>query len=148
MSEIIKSALVPHNSEEMLSLVNQVEAYPEFLKWCQKGFVQHRFDEGYEAGMLIKIKGIQVEFVTRNEVYREADQIRMHMALVSGPFRSLSGEWRFRQFPQLGSRVELQLRYEIRSQLLGQVFAKGFDQLASGLVNDFVSRAGDVYAQN
>jgi ribosome-associated toxin RatA of RatAB toxin-antitoxin module len=146
MSEIIKSALVPYDHEDMLSLVNQVEAYPKFLQWCQRGFVQHRFERGYEAGMLIKIKGIQVEFITRNEIHKEADLIRMDMALVSGPFKSLKGEWRFRQFPQMGSKVELQLRYEIKSQVIGKMFAKGFDQLASRLVSDFVNRAGEVYA--
>jgi len=146
MSEIVKSALVPYDSEQMLSLVNHVQAYPEFLQWCRRGFVQHQFENGYEAGMLIKIKGIQVEFVTRNEIIREAEITRMLMSLISGPFQSLSGEWRFLQFPELGSKVELQLSYEIRSQVIGKMFAKGFDQIAGRLVNDFVNRAGAVYA--
>ncbi len=140
--------MVPHQSTEMLQLVNQVDNYPEFLQWCKRGFIQQRFEGGYEAGMVIRIKGIQIEFVTRNEIIHHDDHISMPMTLVSGPFRKLSGQWRFHQYPSMGSKVELQLQYEIRSQLLGRMFAKGFDQIAGGLVNDFVQRAGEVYAKD
>ncbi len=148
MSEIIKSAIVPYNSVQMLSLVNDIEKYPEFLKWCKNGYIENSFEGGYAAGMTIKIKGVQVEFVTENKIIEDGDFISMYMSLISGPFRNLSGEWRFHQYPEFGSKVELQLQYEIKSQLLGRVFAKGFDQVASHLVNDFVNRAGVIYANN
>ena len=146
MAEIIKSAIVPHQSQQMLTLVNSVDDYPEFLKWCQKGYIKETFDQGYIAGMQIKIKGIEVEFVTRNEIQHDNDFINLYMSLVSGPFKQLSGQWQFHQFPEFGSKVELQLQYEVKSQLLGKIFSKGFDQLAAGMVNDFVNRAGVVYA--
>jgi len=148
MSEIIKSAIVPYDSDKMLSLVNDVVAYPKFLKWCVEGFIQHNKTDYYEAGMVIQIKGFQVEFVTRNEVLYDGDMTCLYMSLVKGPFKKLSGEWRFHQYPEFGSKVELQLQYEIKSQLLGKMFAKGFDQLATNLVNDFVNRAGVVYARS
>ena len=148
MAEIIKSALVPHDSMQMISLVNKVQLYPEFLKWCKKGFVEDEFEGGYVAGMLINIKGIEVEFTTINEIITEGDYTNIYMTLVNGPFKRLSGQWQFHQFPSFGSKVELQLQYEIKSQILGHMFAKGFDQLAASLVNDFVNRAGVVYAKD
>ncbi len=147
MAEIIKSAIVPHSNDQMLSLVNSIEDYPKFLKWCKKGFVKEKFDQGYVAGMQIRIKGIEVEFVTKNEIEYDNEFINLYMSLVSGPFRKLSGQWQFHQFPEFGSKVEFQLQYEVKSQLLGKLFSKGFDQLAAGLVNDFVNRAGVVYAK-
>ncbi len=147
MAEIIKSAIVPYTSQQMLDLVNQVELYPEFLQWCEKGFVKNTFDDGYVAGMLIKVSGIEVEFATRNTIEVDEDYINLMMSLESGPFKKLSGQWQFHQFPAFGSKVELQLQYEVKSQLLGKMFAKGFDQLAAGLVNDFVNRAGVLYAK-
>ena len=148
MSEIIKSAIVPHNRDQMLALVNDIEKYPEFLKWCRKGFIQDENKSGYAAGMLISIKGVQVEFVTQNEIIHEDNLSHLYMNLVSGPFKKLSGVWRFQQFPEFGSKVELQLQYEIKSQLISRVFAKGFGQIAAHLVNDFVNRAGVVYAKS
>jgi len=148
MAEIIKSAIVPHQSAQMLGLVNTVEDYPQFLQWCRKGFIKETFDSGYIAGMQIKIKGIEVEFITRNEIQHDNEFTNLFMTLVSGPFKQLSGQWQFHQFPEFGSKVELQLQYEVKSQLLGKIFAKGFDQLAARMVNDFVNRAGVIYAKS
>ena len=148
MAEIIKSAIVPHQSDQMLGLVNTVENYPEFLKWCQKGFIKEKFEGGYIAGMQIKLKGIEVEFVTKNEIQYDNEYINLYMTLVSGPFKQLSGQWQFHQFPKFGSKVELQLQYEVKSQLLGKLFSRGFDQLAASLVNDFVNRAGVIYGKS
>lgn len=145
MTEIIKSALVPHQAKDMLALVNDIEKYPEFLQWCRQGFIEREFAGGYTAGMVIKIKGVQVEFATENTIIEHAEQIRMDMQLVKGPFRKLNGLWVFTPFPEMGSKVELQLKYEVRSRLLGRVFARGFDQVAAQLVNEFVTRAGVVY---
>lgn len=146
MSEIIKSAIVPYASAQMLNLVNDIERYPEFLKWCKHGYVSERSDEQYVAGMKIKVSGIQVEFATKNSIERDGDLTIMYMSLVSGPFRRMTGEWHFLQFPEFGSKVELQLQYEVKSQMLGRMFTKSFDQIAGHLVNDFVTRAGVVYA--
>lgn len=148
MSEIIKSAIVPFSSNQMIELVNSVEKYPEFLRWCQHGYIEEQFSNGYVAGMVIRLKGIQVEFSTRNELVSLDELTTVDMSLVKGPFKKLSGQWRFLQFPSLGSKVELQLLYEVKSQVLGKMFAKGFDQLASRMVGDFVKRAGEVYATN
>ncbi len=146
MSEIIKSAIVPYDSDLMLKLVNDIENYPAFLKWCKRGYINEKTNDSYVAGLVISVKGIQVEFATQNTMVQNGKTIYMHMALVSGPFKKMTGQWRFQQFPELGSKVELQLQYEIKSQLLGRMFAKGFDQIAGHLVNDFVTRAGEIYA--
>lgn len=81
MVEIIKSAIVPHQSDQMLQLVNQVDQYPQFLKWCQKGYIQEQFAGGYIAGMLIRISGVEVEFATRNTIEYDGDYITMMMNL-------------------------------------------------------------------
>lgn len=146
MSEIIKSAIVPYNSDQMIHLVNDIERYPEFLKWCKKGYVTEQSNTQYTAGMVIKISGVQIEFSTKNIIEFDGNITTMYMSLVSGPFKKMTGEWHFHQFPEFGSKVELQLQYEVKSQLLGKMFAKGFDQIAGHLVNDFVTRAGVVYA--
>lgn len=146
MSEIIKSAIVPYNSDQMLNLVNDIERYPEFLKWCVDGYVREKSEFEYTAGMVIKVSGVQIEFSTKNTVEYYEEITSMYMNLVSGPFKKMTGEWHFYQFPEFGSKVELQLQYEIKSQLLGKMFAKSFDQIAGHLVNDFVTRAGVIYA--
>lgn len=146
MSEIIKSAIVPYSAHDMRQLVNNVPAYPEFLKWCERGFILDSFATGYEAGMQVKIKGVRVEFSTINTLIDHSDFLAVAMTLSNGPFRKLHGYWRFTQLSEQGSKVQLELCYEIKSKLIGRMFARGFDQVASQLVSDFVSRAGNIYA--
>ena len=129
-------------------VVNDLEKYPEFLKWCKSSFINEKNSQSYVAGMVISISGIQIEFSTQNTITYEGETIVMDMALMSGPFKKMSGQWRFKQFAELGSKVELQLTYEVKSKLLGRMFTKGFDQIASQLVNDFVKRAQEIYVKN
>jgi len=145
MSEIKKTAIVPYSNQQMLELVNDVSAYPEFLKWCRRGYVLSSDEQHYTAGMVIKIKGVQIEFQTANTIATDGDNITLTMNLLKGPFRNLTGVWEFSGFSAQGCKVSLHMSYEIRSQLLGRLFAKGFDQIAGQMVTDFVRRAGDVY---
>jgi len=146
MTEIIKSAIVPYTAHDMRQLVNNVPAYPEFLKWCEHGYILDTFATGYEAGMQVKLKGIRVDFSTINTLIDDMDFLAVAMTLSKGPFRKLQGYWRFIQLSEMGSKVQLELSYEIKSKMIGRMFAKGFDQVASQMVSDFVRRAGDVYA--
>ncbi|KAA3648595.1 MAG: ubiquinone-binding protein, partial [Proteobacteria bacterium] len=104
------------------------------------------FATGYQAGMQVNIKGVRVDFSTVNTLIDHSEFLAVAMTLAEGPFKKLQGYWRFIQLSELGSKVQLELSYEIKSKLIGRIFAKGFDQVASQLVSDFVSRAGEVYA--
>jgi len=42
MRRVSRSALVPYSAEEMFALVEDVEAYPEFLPWCNEVEVHSR----------------------------------------------------------------------------------------------------------
>jgi ribosome-associated toxin RatA of RatAB toxin-antitoxin module len=63
------------------------------------------------------------------------------MKLVSGPFRSLEGSWRFTALSEKACKVELNLRYEFASALLGKVVGAVFDEIANSLVDAFARRA-------
>ena len=149
MTEIIKSAIVPYSAFDMRYLVNDVPSYPEFLKWCEHGYILNTFATGYEAGMQVNIKGIRVDFSTVNTLIdHNSHQLEVAMTLLKGPFQNLQGFWRFTQLSELGSKVELELKYQVKSKLIGRMFAKGFDQVAAQMVSDFVVRAGNLYAKS
>jgi ribosome-associated toxin RatA of RatAB toxin-antitoxin module len=67
------------------------------------------------------------------------------MALVSGPFSRLDGEWQFTDSPSGGADIELLLDYEISHSPLGFVLAKAFEEIASSQMTAFVRRADEVY---
>ena len=63
------------------------------------------------------------------------------MQLVEGPFKQLSGEWRFAPIGEVGCKVSLVLEFETDNRLLGPLFARGFKVLADRMVDDFVRAA-------
>jgi ribosome-associated toxin RatA of RatAB toxin-antitoxin module len=63
------------------------------------------------------------------------------MELIKGPFSKLDGVWQFHPLGDVGSRVELDLRYDFSSRTLGAVVGPVFDRIASSLVDAFVKRA-------
>jgi len=145
--KVQKSALVLYSADLMYELVNRVDAYPEFLPWCGGAQVFEESEDSMVAEIVIDFKGVRQSFKTANELIRPIDStpgiIKLH--LVDGPFKSLSGEWRFYGLGGLGSRVEFDLDYEFSSVVLAKLLSPVFDRIAETLVDSFVARAEAVH---
>ena len=138
MREIHRSALIPYPAEEMFRLVNDVESYPHFLPWCRDARIKTINDTTIEAELEFAKSGLHRRFATCNHL-EPGKAIRME--LVRGPFRELSGCWRFQQLGLGGSKVILDLRFQFASRLLEAVFAPIFSEVMNSLVDAFVERA-------
>ena len=55
MATIERSALVPYTAEQMFQLINRVERYPDFLRWCVDGAVLDETEKGMHASITIKV---------------------------------------------------------------------------------------------
>ena len=140
MSIVGRSALVNHSAQQMFALVGEVEAYPEFLPWCDKALVSDRRPGRTVATLRINFHGLKEEFTTEN---RDWPHDRIDMKLVSGPFRSLEGGWRFIPLSESACKVELNLSYEFASPLLDKLIGAVFDEIANSLVDAFAHRADE-----
>jgi ribosome-associated toxin RatA of RatAB toxin-antitoxin module len=142
LREIHRSALVPYAAEEMFSLVNDVESYPDFLPWCRSAEAHKLGENEVEAALEFSRGGLHRRFSTRNRL-EPGQAIRMELA--SGPFRMLEGDWTFRPLAESGCKVALDLRFEFASRLLEAVFAPVFAEMMNSLVDAFVERAHGLY---
>jgi ribosome-associated toxin RatA of RatAB toxin-antitoxin module len=142
MPRIRRRAHVQYTAQQMFDLVNDVEAYPKFLHWCAGARVESAGESHIEATLDIGIAGLHKSFRTRNTLERPK---RITMALVSGPFNRLDGEWQFTDSPSGGADIELSLDYEISHSPLGFVLAKAFEEVARSQMSAFVRRADEVY---
>lgn len=140
--DIARSALVTYSPLDMYRLVHDVEAYPEFLNWCTGAEVHESDPELQVASLDILVGGVAQRFTTRNRLERGE---RLVMGLVDGPFRSLSGEWRFEPLGDAGSKISLALTFEVSSRLMKGAFSRGFARVADRLVRDFSERADALY---
>ena len=142
--EITRTALVPHPALDMFRLVRDVPSYPDFLSWCTRSELHEQSPEHQLASLEVKVSGVTQTFTTRNRL--ETGQ-RLTMSLVEGPFRTLSGEWRFLQLGADGSKITLALEFDFSSRVLSSAFRRGFTHIADRLVSDFCARADVVYGR-
>ena len=142
MQVVERSALVRYTAAQMFALVNDVRRYPEFLPWCVGASV-HELSATERSATLKMARGVlQAEFTTRNLL--TADSL-IQMQLTSGPFRDLSGEWRFDAIGERGSRVNFRVEFEFKNRLTAAAFNAVFESLCGGIVDAFARRAHEVY---
>jgi ribosome-associated toxin RatA of RatAB toxin-antitoxin module len=126
----------------MFVLVDEVEAYPDFLPWCNSAVVDSRSDNIVEATLELQKGSVSKTFTTRN-VNREFESI--DLALVRGPFKHLSGGWRFKDLGEAGSKVSLDMEFEFKSRVVDVVFGSFFEETCNALVDAFSKRAAVIY---
>ncbi len=141
MKHVVRSILVPHSATKMYDLVNDVPSYPQFLPWCGGGRITEQSDTHMQAAVDIAYLGVRQTFTTRNTL--QANQ-RIDMALVSGPFSKLTGQWRFTPLRDAGCKVEFELSYAFEG-IIGTVVAPVFDRIAASFVDAFVRRADELH---
>ena len=137
MTRLERNALLPFPAAAVCALVNDVERYPEFLKWCAEARVLEVAGNETTAALTLKGLGLTERLVTRNRV---EDGPRIALSLVQGPFRRLQGFWTFTPLGN-GCRIDLQLEFELRSGLLQRVGAPLLRRAADLLVDAFGDRA-------
>ena len=141
MPQIEKSALVMYSTQEMFTLVNDVDAYPEFLPNCSDSKVIESNQHDMVASLEISKAGLKKWFTTRNSF--EGSQVKMQ--LVDGPFKSLYGYWEFTELDDQACKVKLKLDFEFANKLVELAFGKIFNEVAKNMVTAFTQRAKTVY---
>ena len=137
-----KTVLVGHSAQQMFALVEEVEAYPQFLPWCSDAKVIHRDETHIRATIYINYHGVKHSFTTENaKTPPEAMTIR----LVEGPFKVLDGQWRFKALSADACKIEFCLSYEFSSWILEKLVGPVFSYIANTMVDAFVQRADKVY---
>lgn len=126
----------------MFALINDIEAYPEYMDGCQSAAVLNRGEGWLEARLSLGLGGMSQSFVTRNQLL--APQ-KMTMELVDGPFRDFSGEWRFTECASRGCTVTLELEFSLKNPLLAFAVNKMFEQMAGAQVKAVCRRAEAIY---
>ncbi len=140
--KIHKSALICYRADLVFELVDDIEAYPEFLPWCRTSRVLRREGDVVEAELEIARGAFRQIFATRN-FNRPGREI--HMTLLRGPFSHLEGTWRFQPLRENASKITLDLEFEISSRLGSMAFGAVFNQICETLVSAFTQRAKVLY---
>jgi len=142
LKRIERSALVTYSDRHMFDLVNDIEAYPNFMNGCVGAQVLERTDEEVIARLDLSRMGFRHSFTTRNRL--EAPAL-MTMELVEGPFVNLLGEWTFKALSPSASKVGFAVEFELDNKLVSGAVGKVFEQVANEMVDGICNRARHLY---
>jgi len=138
MHNIHKSAIVLHPAQKMFQLVDSVENYPQFLPWCGSTQIIERNNDKTIASIEINYKGIRQTFTTENTKRQNQEMI---IKLIDGPFKSLSGQWIFKNLDKDSCQIELKLEYEFSNVILEKLISPVFNMIANTFIDEFIKEA-------
>ncbi len=142
MQVVERSAIVTYSAAQMFELVNDVTRYPQFLPWCS-GATVHEVSATERMATVKVEKGIlHTEFTTHNTLAQDSSIL---MRLAKGPFRKLSGQWRFEPIADRGSTVHFRVEFEFKNRLTAVAFGAAFESMCGTLVEAFVTQAQKIY---
>lgn len=142
MQVVEHSAIVTYSPAQMFDLVNDVARYPEFLPWCVGAHVERLSESESIATVEIARGLLRTAFTTRNTLQKD---VRIIMQRVGGPFRHMSGEWRFEAIGERGTHVHFRVEFEFKSRLVAASLNSVFEAAYGATVDAFVMRAQQIY---
>ncbi len=144
MKRIARSAIVECSVEELYALVEDIEAYPEFLPWCRGAHVRERSHGRTVATIEAGVRGIRQAFTTENS---NTPGRAIDMRLLEGPFRRFAAHWKFTPLGTAAAKIEFSLAYEFSSRVLAKALDPLFEHIAGTMVDAFTRRAEALYGK-
>jgi ribosome-associated toxin RatA of RatAB toxin-antitoxin module len=138
MHRVRKNAIVFHSKNKMFRLVDLIENYPKFLPWCGSTKIIERNNNKTIASIEINYRGIKQTFTTENT---KKINDKMFIKLINGPFKSLSGEWLFKELEKDSCQIELKLEYEFSNIILEKLISPIFNIIANTFIDEFIKEA-------
>ena len=150
MHSISKTTIVPYTPQEMYSLVNAVESYPEFLTWCSQSVVHHRNEEELKATLVMSAAGFTQSITTHNRMQKDK---MIEIRLVDGPLKHLESFWRFESIEPPSNtststphcHIFFDIEFEFSNFLMKMTLEPLFSKIADTLMENFCTRADTLY---
>ena len=128
----------------MYALVNNIEAYPEFLPWCKNAEILKPGEYKLTARVALETGKIKQSFMTENTMQPGRS---IEMNLIRGPFKHLKGHWQFNPEDKDQSTVSLDMEFEFKNKLLKLALNSAFNKIMESLVSSFINRAEAIYGR-
>ncbi len=146
MVRVERSALMRFAPSQLLALVQDVARYPQYMPGCVGASVSASQGARTEAGLQFRFAGITESFLTENTLVQGADDLQsLQVRLLRGPFKSLSGEWRFQPLGPEACKVSLSVQLDWGTWSLGRLLSPQLEQAVNKVMQAFKSRADHLY---
>ncbi len=132
---------VPHQPEQMFSLVADLRSYPSFIPHCTAMEVWD--DHGARhARMTIRFGPITQSYTSRVTLDRLNCRIRAEA--MDGPFSHLDSTWHFARTAE-GTDIRFDIDFRISNPIIRAVAEPAFAAAQRQIIDAFVRRADELY---
>lgn len=142
MNKVNKSAVVNYSAAQMYELVNDIRSYPKFLPMCYDIEIFEQTEIEAAASLKIKSGFVRLYFATYNTMVKNE---HIHLNLMNGPFKSLTGDWKFEPQGENSCKVSLDMEFTFENKFVEMALGPVFRSLADKMLGAFCKRAEEVY---
>jgi len=142
MTTVTRVAIVPYPCDKMCALVDNIEAYPEFIPWCVEAHVLQREASTVVATLTVGKGKVRHSFTTQNQ--NHAPHL-IELKLKEGPFSHFYAKWEFKALGEKGSQIAFHIEFELNHKLLDAAFGAMLHHMANTMVKAFCDRAKQIY---
>ena len=134
------------NKDNLISMVLDIEKYPEFIPWCINAKVYKTKDEGD----IIKItadltigKSFFYETYKSFVIYNKSKDSIL-VTNIDGPLKHLENKWFFKEFGS-SCEIEFYIDFELKNKVLNLLMTKSFNIGLYKIASAFEKRAIDLF---
>ena len=141
--------LIECKKKDLISLVLDIEKYPEFIPFCYDA----KIHENKEEDKFIKIiadltigKGPFKDTYKSNVLYKK-DKNSIHVESIDGPLNHLSNNWLFIEQNNF-TEVSFDIDFEIKNKFLNTVMSASFKFGLEKIADAFQKRAEELFGNS
>jgi len=135
------------SKEQLISLVLDIEKYPEFVPWCLNGKIYSNKDIGNKVEITADLT-IGKSFF--NETYKsfiiyDKSSDSIHVTSIEGPLKHLENKWFFKKKGNNSSEVDFHIDFELKNKILNMLMISSFNIGLKKIANAFEKRAIELF---
>ena len=137
---------IPCSKKNLITMVLDIEKYPEFVPWCLDGKIHTTKDKGDTIEIIADLT-IGKSFF--NETYKSFVTYNKNFDSIivineEGPLKYLKNKWFFKQIEK-NSEINFQIDFELKNKILNLLMIKSFDIGLKKIAEAFEKRAIDLF---
>jgi ribosome-associated toxin RatA of RatAB toxin-antitoxin module len=142
MRKVKQTLVVPYSAQQMYTLVNDIQAYPQFLPMCNNSSFIKQSETEIIATVQLAKGLLSYSFTTKNTL-KPYESIKMQ--LVAGPFSHLDGAWHFTALSENSCQIDFTLEFVVANTFIARALDPMFHAMLNKLVAAFITRAATLY---
>ena len=148
-----ETRILPYTTEQLYTLVADIEHYPEFLPWCKSARILSREQASFTGELTVCFKGMCQSYVSRIHGKPPASRhlaTSLHVVQMRGPFTHLVNDWQFtpveeKEREEKATEIRFMLEFAFKSKVLDKIIGLLFHKATRKMVEAFEERAKTLY---